>query len=211
MLRRSPMSLTDHRSPITDHRNTETPITETSITNRAHRSLLTPNRPNFGRAELLLHRAGRLLHRAGRVLHRAGRVLHRAGRVLHRAEQPLHRVRQALHDVRRPLHDENWGLACARARAEGQSPAGAGKCQFLRAKFKRKANSRAWGERARSKRGVHWLDMVHGLHPWLHACAPHGAEMLTESQGARKQPHPPSNIKHPPSFIGCSLAALESS
>jgi hypothetical protein len=34
------------------------------------------------------------------------------------------------------------------------------------------------GSGARIKRGVHGLDMVHGLHPWLHACAPLGAESI---------------------------------
>jgi hypothetical protein len=48
---------------------------------------------------------------------------------------------------------------------------------------------------ARIKRGVHWLDMVHGFHPWLHAFAPLGLETSDPSSYPIDPIHPGPNSR----------------
>jgi hypothetical protein len=105
---------------------------------------------------------------------------------------------------------------------EGPSPAGAGKFQLPRAKPRwrgevpiakgqaplARGSSNCQGpsskERqtaalgvsfARINRRVHWLDMVHGFHPWLHAFAPLGLETSNASSHPINPIHPGPNSR----------------
>jgi len=86
--------------------------------------------------------------------------------------------------------ESHWHVVAGKGQARW-----GGKCQGPRAKCQRTA---ALGKGlARIKRRVHWLGRVHGLHPWLRTCAPHGADEF------------PSFIDFPACFFGCPTVQVQ--